>query len=69
MTCKLASVQKIVDISPIEKADAIEVVQVLGWECVVKKDEKFSIGDLVVYVEIDSIMLYMPEFEFLRKRK
>jgi len=66
---KLASVQRIIDIKPIEKADAIEVAQVLGWECVVKKSENFKVGDLVVYIEIDSIVPDRPEFEFLRDRK
>lgn len=66
---KLASIQKIVELRPIEKADAIEVAQVLGWECVVKKSEKFKVGDLVVYIEIDSIVPDKPEFEFLRDRK
>jgi len=66
---KLASIQKIIDIKPIEKADAIEVAQVLGWECVVKKSENFKVGDLVIYIEIDSIVPDKPEFEFLRDRK
>ena len=50
---KLASIQKIIDIQPIEGADAIEVATVNGWKVVVKKNE-FNIDDLVVYVEVDS---------------
>ena len=69
MARKLASVQEIVDIRPIEKADAIEVAQVLGWECVVRKDEKYSIGEKVVYIEVDSILPDKPEFAFLKDRK
>lgn len=69
MARKLASIQKIINIKPIEKADAIEIAQILGWECVIRKDEGFSIGDLVVYIEVDSIMPDKPEFEFLRDRK
>lgn len=65
---KLASVQRIVDLRPIDKADAIEVAQVLGWECVVKKSE-FKVGDMVVYIEVDSVVPDRPEFEFLRDRK
>lgn len=50
---KLASIRKIADIQPIKDADAIEVVTVDGWKIVVKKGE-FSVGDLAVYLEIDS---------------
>lgn len=65
---KLASIQKVIGIRPIEGADKIEVCQVLGWECVVKRGE-FKVGDLVVYCEIDSVMPEKAEFEFLRERK
>jgi hypothetical protein len=66
---KLATIREIVSILPIEGADKIETVVVDGWECVVKKDEKFKVGDKIVYIEIDSIVPERPEFEFLRERK
>ena len=50
---KLASIRKIASIRPIPEADAIECVTVDGWDVVTKKGE-FSVGDLVVYLEIDS---------------
>lgn len=65
---KLVSIQKVLDIKPIEGADAIEVAKVLGWSVVVKKNE-FKVGDMVVYAEIDSVFPDKPEFEFLRPRK
>jgi len=65
---KLASLQVISKLEPIEGADAIEKATVLGWSIVVKKGE-FNVGDMVVYCEIDSIMPDKPEFEFLRERK
>ncbi|MFN4145712.1 MAG: RNA ligase (ATP) [Runella sp.] len=65
---KLASVQKIKALEPIAEADAIEKAQVLGWELVVKKGE-YQVGDLCVYVEIDSLLPPKPEFEFLRPRQ
>ena len=65
---KLASIQKIKMLEPIEGADAIEKAKVLGWHLVVKKGE-FNIGDLCVYCEIDSILPDKPEFEFLKPRK
>jgi len=49
----LASIQKIISISPIEGADKIEKARVLGWECVVKKGI-YHEGDLVVFVETDT---------------
>ena len=50
---KLASIRRIADIQPIEGADAIVVATVDGWKVVVKKGE-FKVGDLAVYLEIDS---------------
>jgi RNA ligase (TIGR02306 family) len=50
---KLASIRKIDSVDPIDGADAIEVATVGGWKIVVKKGE-FTIGDLAVYLEIDS---------------
>lgn len=65
---KLASIQKIIDIEPIENADNIVVATVLGWQVVIKKGD-FEVGDLCVYVEVDSILPDWPEFEFLGSRK
>jgi len=57
---KLASIQEVIDISPIEGADKIETATVLGWQCVVKKGE-LEPGDLVVFFEIDTVL---PEAEW-----
>jgi hypothetical protein len=65
---KLASVQKIVSLTPIVGADKIEKATVLGWDVVVKKGD-FKVGDYCVYCEIDSVLPDKPEFEFLRDRK
>lgn len=51
----LAHVEKILAVEPIPNADAIEVVQVLGWNVVVKKGE-FKEGDMCVFFEIDSFL-------------
>ncbi len=69
MERKLASIQRISAISPIDGADKIEVATVLGWQVVVAKKDEFKAGDLVVYVEVDSILPERPEFEFMRDRK
>lgn len=50
---KLATIRQISAILPIPDADAIEVAQVDNWKVVVKKGE-FQVGDLVVYLEVDS---------------
>lgn len=65
MSRKLASVQRIKAIKPIEGADRIEIVQVLNWDCVAQKGE-YQIGDMVIYFEIDSLLPDIPAFEFLR---
>lgn len=66
---KLASIQLINSVEPIDGADRIELVRVQGWQCVTKKGE-FKVGDKCIYVEIDSLLdPNNPEFEFMRERK
>jgi hypothetical protein len=67
MERKLASIRKILDITPIEGADKIELVTIDGWKVVVAKDVGHKVGDLVVYCEVDSFLPIREEFEFLRK--
>jgi len=55
MERKLASIQKVAELSPITGADKIEKCKILGWDCVVKKGE-FQVGDMCVYIEIDSLI-------------
>lgn len=62
---KLASIQKITDIQPIENADMIVCATVLGWKVVVKKDT-FQVGDKCVYFEVDSYLPIEEKYEFLR---
>ncbi|MBR4753015.1 MAG: hypothetical protein IK077_14770 [Thermoguttaceae bacterium] len=62
---KLASVQRIESVEPIEDADRIELAHILGWQCVVNKNQ-FRPGDLCVYFEIDSFLPIRAEFEFMR---
>lgn len=68
MSRMLASVQKVVSLSPIPGADKIEVARILGWDVVVKKGQ-FKVGDCGVYIEIDSIVPPTAPFEFLKERK
>lgn len=70
MDRKLASVQRITYIEPIEGADRIVKAGVLGWNCVTQKSNNFKVGDLVAYFEIDSLIpLDNPAFEFLKDPK
>ena len=65
---KLASIQKVWDIIPIDGADRIELAKVEGWQCVANKGQ-FQKGDLAVYFEIDSRVPAEREcFAFLEKR-
>ena len=64
MARKLASVQYVHDIWPIEGADRIECIGVLGWRCVAKKGE-FMVGDPCIYFEIDSFLPMDERFAFL----
>ena len=64
---KLATVQKITEIKPIDGADAIELAIVNGWQVVVAKDVNHKVGDDIVYCEIDSFLPVREEFEFLRR--
>lgn len=64
---KLATIQRILSLSPIPDADMIEKAQVLGWECVVKKGS-FKLGDECVYFEIDSIIPRAPWNDFLASK-
>ena len=67
MERKLGSVRKIIDLSPIEGADKIELATIDGWKVVVAKDVNHKVGDLIVYCEVDSFLPIREEFEFLRK--
>ena len=67
MERKLASIQKIREIRPIEGADAIELAIINNWQVVVAKNVGHKVGDWVIYCEIDSFLPIREEFEFLRK--
>ena len=62
---KLSSIQIVNSVEPIETADSIEKIHILGWWVVVKKGESQP-GEKFVYCEIDSLLPERGEFEFLR---
>ena len=66
---KLATIRRINNIEPIPGADRILKASVDGWHVVISKSDNFKVGDLIVYVEVDSVMPEKPEYEFLKSRK
>lgn len=63
---KLATIRRVSDVKSIDGADKICAYCVDGW-WVVDQIDKFIVGDLAVYFEIDSVLPIRDEFEFLRK--
>jgi len=61
---KLAVIEKINELLPIEGADRIELAVVQGWKAVVKKGE-FEVGQMVVFIPIDTVMEPRHWNEFL----
>ncbi len=59
---KIASIEKILSVYPHSNADAIEFVKVLGYDCIVKK-EQFKEGDLVVFIQPDNVL---PDTEWAK---
>lgn len=55
--------------SPHPNADSLSLCNVLGWQVVFNhNDNNYKDGDLVVYVEVDSVLPDKPEFEFLKNK-
>ena len=67
MNKNLATIQRVRNVRHHPNADALDLVQVLGWQVVTKRDE-YKSEDLCVYVVIDTVLPEKPEFEFLRNK-
>lgn len=65
---KLASIQQIDEIYPIEGKDRIVLAVVKGWQVIVQKGE-YNPNDKTVFIETDSVLPQRPEFEFLKSKK
>ena len=63
----LAHIEKIAWIKPIEGADNIELIGVLGWVLIAKKGE-FEVNDKAVFFEIDSKLPEAEWSEFMRSK-
>lgn len=64
---ELAYVVAIDEIRPIEGYDRVEHARVGGWWVIVRKDQ-FKVGDLAIYIEVDSKVPEKEPFMFLDKR-
>ena len=65
----VATVQRIVNIRKHPNADTLSLGTVLGWQVVFNHEQNaYQDGDLLVYIEIDSVLPEKPEFEFLRNK-
>lgn len=64
----LAYIVTVDSITPIEKADNIELAHVGGWNVIIRKHE-FNVGDMAVFFEIDSLLPETEWSEFLRPKK
>lgn len=65
---KLASIQTVSEIHPIDGKDRIVLAIVQGWQVIVRKDE-YQVGDKTVFIEPDAVLPEREEFEFLRSKK
>jgi len=69
---KLATIQTIKELEPIPNADRILLARFadVGWQCVVAKDDNFSVGDYAVFLEVDSLVdITQPRFAFMANYK
>lgn len=64
---KIATIEKVLAVRDHPNGEKLSLVTILGWQVVAKRGE-FKPGDLVVYIEPDSIVEERPEYEFLRSR-
>jgi RNA ligase (TIGR02306 family) len=66
---KLATIEKVIDKTPVPNGDKIELITVLGWQVIAKKDE-YNIGDYCIYIPIDTTVNPTHEcFNFLADKK
>lgn len=65
---KLASVEKIKEVLPHPNADLLEIVQVLGYQAIVKKGQ-YKANDLVVFIQPDTVLPDNAEWAKVYKSK
>lgn len=63
----VATIEKIININIHPNADRLVICNIKGYQICSQKDQ-FKLGDMVVYVVIDSITDELPQYEFLRAK-
>jgi len=65
---KLVTFEYINKIEPIAGADSIELATIMGWKSVIKKDT-YKVGDRVIFIPIDTVIVPADWNEFLWDKK
>lgn len=63
---KIASIEKIKSVVPHSNADRLDLITVLGYQCVTQRG-LYKAGDIVIYIQPDSILPEAPWAEDYRK--
>ena len=64
MTKNLATIQKIKSVEKHPNADRLNLLTVLGWQCVTNH-QGYEVGDIVVYIQVDTTVPRAEWSEFL----
>lgn len=65
---KVATLEYIKNVYPHPNANKLDIAVVNGWKVCIKKNE-YKIGDLCIYVNIDTQLKECVQYEFLRNKK
>ena len=57
---KLATIETITSLSPHGNADALEFACVLGFSCIVRKEDQFRVGEKVIFIQPDTVLPDAP---------
>lgn len=63
----LASIQHIREVKTHPNADALDIVRVLNYECIVKRDQ-YKVGDLIIFIEPDTVLPDVPWATFYNSK-
>ena len=66
-TKTLAHVEIIQHIVPIKDNKSVEIAQILGWNVITKKG-KYRVGEVIVYIEVDSELPNRKPFMFMKNK-